>query len=420
MASVTGGKKLFLLDGMALVYRAPFVFSRSPILTSKGFNSSAIYGFANTLLEIINKQLPTHIAVAFDTAAPTQRHVDFAGYKAHREEMPEELSAALPHVKRLIEAFNIPLLQLDGYEADDIIGTLVKRAEPEGFHSYMVTSDKDFGQLVTDKTFIFKPGRAGDDAEILGVPEVLSRWGIQTPAQVVDLLALMGDASDNIPGVAGVGEKSAIKLIAEFGSLENLLARTGQLKGRLKDNLERHCADAELSKRLATINCAVPVSVELEQLKLVSPNQEKLKMLFNEFEFNSLGRRVFGADFKAFHGNASANAQEITKPASSKNQDEFLFFDEAQSEILRGAPTANSSFKTIDNVPHDYQIASTPAERKQLVQALAGQKSFCLDTETAGLDPKNTQLVGLAFSFKSHTGYYVPVPQDAAGAKAVL
>ena len=245
-------KKLFLLDGMALVYRAHFAFIRAPILTSKGFNTSAIYGFANTLLDIIKNQQPTHLAVAFDTAAPTQRHTDFADYKAHREEMPEELSAALPHIKRLIDAFNIPRLELDGFEADDIIGTLVKRAEQENFQSYMVTPDKDFGQLVTENSFIFKPGRAGDDVEILGVPEVLARWNIQNTAQVVDVLALMGDASDNIPGVPGIGEKTAMKLITEFGNVENLLARTGELKGKLKENLENHRKDAELSKRLAT------------------------------------------------------------------------------------------------------------------------------------------------------------------------
>ena len=211
-------KKLFLLDGMALVYRAHFAFISRPILTSKGVNTSALYGFTQTLLDILKNQQPTHLAVAFDTAAPTQRHVEFADYKANRQEMPEDLSAALPHVRRMVEAFNVPVLICDGYEADDIIGTLVRRAEKEGFQSYMVTSDKDFGQLVTPNTFIYKPGRSGEEVEILGLPEIQSRWGVQRPEQVVDVLALMGDASDNIPGVPGIGEKTAMKLIGQYGT----------------------------------------------------------------------------------------------------------------------------------------------------------------------------------------------------------
>ena len=428
MALPTAEKKLFLLDGMALVYRAHFAFIRAPILTSTGFNTSAIYGFANTLLDIIGKQSPTHLAVVFDTAAPTARHTEFADYKAHREAMPEELSAALPHIKRLIDAFNIPRLELDGFEADDIIGTLVKRAEQECFQSFMVTSDKDFGQLVSDKTFIFKPGRAGDDVEILGVPEVLARWNIQNTAQVVDVLALMGDASDNIPGVPGIGEKTAMKLITEFGSVENLLARTGELKGKLKENLENHRKDAELSKRLATINCNVPCPLELEPLQRRPFNDDALKALFVEFEFNSLGRRLFGEEFKAGRGSTAVSAGPAAaaakaKPAPSKDQEEFALFGEAQPAapaIAEEAPAVAVNLKTIADVPHEYHIAATPAERKQLIQTLGGLKSFCFDTETTGLDPKQAKLVGLSFSFTAHTGHYVPIPQDAAEAKRVL
>jgi DNA polymerase-1 len=450
-------KKLFLLDGMALVYRAHFAFIRAPILTSTGFNTSAIYGFANTLLDIIGKQSPTHLAVAFDTAAPTARHTEFAEYKAHREAMPEELSAALPHIKRLIDAFNIPRLELDGFEADDIIGTLVKRAEREDFRSFMVTSDKDFGQLVTDKTFIFKPGRAGDDVEILGVPEVLARWNIQSPAQVVDVLALMGDASDNIPGVPGIGEKTAMKLITEFGSVENLLARTGELKGKLKENLENHRADAELSKRLATINCNVPCPLELEPLQRRPFDDDALKALFVEFEFNSLGRRLFGEEFKAGRGGAASNTKAAAKDSPSPRaergegrgegqpspQSEFSLFGETQpggasvpasrtERLVSSLAPPNEDgahgvtrptspdLKTIADVPHEYHIAATPAERKQLIQTLAGLKSFCFDTETTGLDPKQAKLVGLSFSFAAHTGHYVPIPQEAAAARKVL
>ena len=228
-------KKLFLLDGMALVYRAHFALITRPILTSKGVNTSALYGFTQTLLDILKNQQPTHIAVAFDTDAPTHRHTEYPEYKGTRQEMPEDLSLALPHVRRMIEAFNIPVLSCDGYEADDIIGTLVQRAEREGFQSYMVTPDKDFGQLITEKTFMYRPSRAGDGVEILGLPEIRARWGIERPEQVVDVLALMGDSTDNVPGVPGVGEKTAMKLIGQFGSVESLLARTTELTGKLKE-----------------------------------------------------------------------------------------------------------------------------------------------------------------------------------------
>src|SRR5664279_1707651 len=242
-------KKLFLLDGMALVYRAHFAFASRPILSSKGVNTSALYGFTQTLLDILKNQEPTHLGVAFDTAAPTQRHIEFADYKAHREAMPEELSAALPHVRRMAEALNIPVLICEGYEADDIIGTLVRQAGKEGFTSYMVTSDKEFGQLITANTFIYKPSRSGDGVEIIGLPEIQSRWGVQRPEQVVDVLALMGDASDNIPGVPGIGEKTAMKLIAQYGTLDNLLARAGELTGRVKQTLETNREQALLSRR---------------------------------------------------------------------------------------------------------------------------------------------------------------------------
>src|SRR6266446_7427793 len=247
-------KKLFLLDGMALVYRAHFALIARPIYSSKGVNTSALYGFTQTLLEILKNQQPTHIAVAFDTDAPTQRHTDFADYKATRQAMPEDLVQALPHVRRMLEAFRIPVLTCDGYEADDIIGTLVRRAEKEGFKSYMVTPDKDFGQLIDANTFVYKPSRMGDGVEILGLPEIQKRWNIQRPEQVVDVMALMGDSTDNVPGVPGIGEKTAIKLIGQFGSVENLLAHSNELSGRARENLESNREQALLSKRLVTID----------------------------------------------------------------------------------------------------------------------------------------------------------------------
>jgi DNA polymerase-1 len=294
----TAEKKLFLLDGMALAYRAHFAFGNKPIINSKGFNTSALYGFTQVVLDLQKNHAPTHLAVAWDTAAPTARHTEFADYKAHRAEMPEDLSAALPHLRRLLDGLRVVQIASDGHEADDIIGTLVKLAEREDFQSFMVTFDKDFGQLVSEKTFLFKPPRGGEGGEILGVAEILKRWNIQRPEQVVDVLALMGDASDNIPGVPGIGEKTAMKLVGQFGSLENLLAHAGELTGKLKENLEGHRQAAEMSKRLATINCAVPLTLTLEDLRAQPPDEAQLRPLFAEFEFNTLGRRIFGPDWK--------------------------------------------------------------------------------------------------------------------------
>jgi DNA polymerase-1 len=421
-------KKLFLLDGMALVYRAHFAFINRPILTSKGVNTSALYGFTQTLLDILKNQKPTHIAVAFDTAAPTQRHVEFADYKANRQEMPEDLSAALPHVRRMVEALNIPVLTCDGYEADDIIGTLVRRAGMEDFTSYMVTSDKDFGQLVTANTFIYKPSRSGEGVEIISLPEIQNRWGVKRPEQVVDVLALMGDASDNIPGVPGIGEKTAMKLVAQYDTVENLLAHAGELTGRVKQALETNREQALLSKRLATIICDVPCVVDLEGLKVQAPDEQKLKDLLVEFEFNSIGRRLFGEDFKAGQGSGSlkSNVQSLkSAPAApgEKKAEQLVLVSETQGgavEAKTEPAAAAANLKTIADVPHEYHLVASAAERAKLIQNLQNLKCFCFDTETTSLDPKQARLVGLAFSFGPHTGYYVPVPQDAAEAKAIL
>jgi DNA polymerase I len=427
-------KRLFLLDGMALVYRAHFAFATRPIMTSRGVNTSALYGFTNTLLEIINTRQPTHIAVAFDTQAPTQRHADFPEYKAQREEMPEDLSAALPHVRRMIEAFHIPVLTCDGFEADDIIGTLVLRAEKAGFESWMVTPDKDFGQLVSDKTFMYKPARMGEGVEILGLPEVLQKWGIQRADQVIEVLALWGDASDNIPGVPGIGEKTASKLISQYDTVENLLAHTGELKGKLKENLETFRDQALLSKKLATIIRDAPCPIPLEDLKLRDRNDEQVRSLLVEFEFNSLGRRLFGEDFKAGRGFAGAKS-DTGKPATESptkgvsQAREFELFGEIEAqpvEALEPASDAEATtparadLKTIADVPHEYHLVTTPDERKKLIRTLRGLKSFCFDTETTGLDVKDARLVGIAFSFQPHTGYYAAMPSDRKEAASVL
>ena len=418
-------KKLFLLDGMALVYRAHFALISRPILTSKGVNTSALYGFTQTLLDILNRQQPTHIAVAFDTEAPTQRHAEFAAYKATRQAMPEDLSLALPHVRRLIEAFRIPVLMCDGYEADDIIGTLVRRAEKEGFKSYMVTPDKDFGQLITENTLLYKPARMGDAVEIMGLAEIQKRWGVQQPQQVVDVLALMGDSTDNIPGVPGIGEKTAMKLIGQYHSVENLLAHTGELTGRVKETLETHREQALLSKRLVTIPCDAPCPIALETLKVQPPDETRLKGLLVEFEFNSIGRRLFGEEFKAGRGFQPPAAQAAqpggrsTGGATKVVEDLVLTADTTESVAEQEQPVS-AKLKTIADVAHEYHLLTSPAQRAELVRALQSQGAFCFDTETTSLDPKQARLLGLAFSFAPHTGHYVPMPNDEAQIRRVL
>ncbi|MEO7100483.1 MAG: DNA polymerase I [Luteolibacter sp.] len=372
-------KRLFLLDGMALVYRAHFAFIQNPIRNSKGINTSALYGFINTLLFILEKENPTHIGVAFDTSAPTPRHILYPAYKAQRDAMPEELAAAIPHVKDLCRAFHIPVLEIDGYEADDIIGTLVKRAELDEFQSFMVTPDKDFAQLLSETTYMWKPGRKGTDHEIIGLAQLQEIWGVSEPHQIIDLLGLMGDASDNIPGVPGVGPKTAQKLISDFGSMENLLANTATMKGKQKENLEAYADQALLSKELATIILDVPMEVTWEELLLSPRNDEALKNLFNEFEFRTLSKRLF-----------SGKGEESAQPVETV------------------APTIFETFKTIRDVGHTYHLANTPELQQQLFADLAQQNSFCFDIETTGLDRFTSGLLGIAFSWKAHEGWYLP------------
>lgn len=285
-------KKLFLLDAMALIYRAYFALNKNPRINSKGLNTSAILGFANTLYEVLKTEKPSHIGVAIDSKAPTVRHDEFAAYKANREAMPEDISLAIPYIIKIIKALNIPLIALDGYEADDIIGTLAKKAEQKGFTTYMMTPDKDFGQLISENIFMYKPARMGNKPEVVGVKEVCEKYGLKNPEQFIDILGLWGDTSDNIPGVPGIGEKTASKLIAEYGSIENLLKNTHQLKGKQKENLENFGEQALLSKHLATIILDVPVEFDEDFLKVEEPNLEALTQLFDELEF-----RQFAKDF---------------------------------------------------------------------------------------------------------------------------
>jgi len=407
-------KKLFLLDGMALVYRAHFALVARPIFTSKGVNTSALFGFTQTLLDLIKTQEPTHIAVAFDTAAPTARHEAFPEYKATRQEMPEDLSAALPHVRRMLEALNVPVLICDGYEADDIIGTLVRQAEKQDFVSYMVTPDKDFGQLVNDRIFIYKPGRMGDTHEILGRPEICARWAIQTPGQVIDILALMGDASDNIPGVPGIGEKTAIKLISQFGKMEEVLAHASELSGRLSENLQKFRDQAVLSKNLATIHCEVPCKVDLETLKRQPPNETRLKELLIEFELNSLGRRLFGEGFKAGRGYQPPSATTQASAAADEAE------EESPLEERQTAAKTAAHLQKLADIPHRYEICDTPEKRQALVHLLEKQAAFGVGIQSTGSDPKSARLDGIAFSVEPRAGFYVPLGRNEPQAEATL
>ena len=388
-------KTLYLLDGMALVYRGHFAMIRNPRMTSKGLNTSSLFVFANTLLDILGNTQPSHLAVVFDTPEPTFRDEIYKEYKAQREKMPEDISGALPYIDQMCEAFNVPVIRKPGYEADDVIGTLAKEAEKDGFTTYMVTPDKDYAQLVSNKTFISKPGRTGDGAEIMGVPEVLKQWEIERVDQVIDMLGLMGDSSDNVPGIPGIGPKTAQKLIAQYNSVEGLLNHVDELKGKQKENVETYREQALLSKELVTIHLNVPLDFGLNDLAVQKRDEQKLKALFAELEFNTLGKRLFGNDF-------NVDQQQIS-----------LFGNET---VLADV----SKHKTIADVEHEYHLIDTPEKRTALIEKLAQQKAFCFDTETTGLNPRTCELLGLAFSFQPHTGYYVPMPEASNENRAVL
>ena len=362
-------KKLFLIDAMALIYRAYFAFKNNPMYNSKGLNTSAIFGFTNSLLEVLNKEMPSHIAVAFDSPVKTIRHEEYKEYKATRDATPEDISLSIPYIKQIIDALNIPILQVDRYEADDIIGAIAKKAEKHGFVTYMMTPDKDFGQLVSENIFIYKPARMGNKAEVLGITEVCEKFEINEPTQLIDILGLWGDSVDNIPGVPGVGEKTAKKLIGEFGSIENLLENTDKLKGKLKENVEEYALQAALSKKLATIILDVPVDFNEKQMEVSEPDKDMLETIFEELEFRALAKKMLG----------------------------------------------DSIFDSIKSVKHNYYLADTPEKRKSLIKNLSGQESFCFDTETTSLNTHEAELVGIAFSFKSHEAYFVPFSKIRTG-----
>lgn len=400
-------KKLFLLDALALIYRAYFAFSNNQRVNSKGQNTSAVFGFTTTLLDVLKKEKPTHIAVVFDTAAPTARHEDYEYYKANRQEVPEDLAWAIPYTQKMCEAFNIPVISFDGYEADDLIGTLARQAEKKGFTTYMMTPDKDYGQLVDENTYIYKPPRGGGSAEVMGVKEVCERWQIEHIDQVVDILGLMGDSVDNIPGIPGVGEKTAIALIKQFGSMENLYEHTSELKGKLKEKVENNKELAFQSKRLATIITDAPIKFDEEQLRLKEPDKDALKQLFDELEFRRLAQQVL-------------NDGEVKEknPAVSSSSQQTMFGNFEEDEVEK--QEAVSNHETIHSVKHHYMVANTKEMRKELNEQLKKSKSFCFDTETTGIDANAAELVGMSFSIKPHEAWYVPVPENYEEARSIV
>jgi DNA polymerase-1 len=399
MLSKKTDKKLFLLDAYALIFRAYYAFIKNPRINSKGLNTSAMFGFTNVLLDILKKEQPSHLAVVFDPHEETIRVEEFPEYKANREETPEDIKLAFPYIIRIIEAMNIPVYQISKYEADDVIGTLAKRAEQAGFTTYMMTSDKDYGQLVSENIFIYRPGRGGNEADILGVPEVCEKFGISNVSQVIDILGMMGDAVDNIPGIPGIGEKTATKLVQEFGSLEGLLANTDKLKGKQKENVESNTDIALLSKKLATIITDVPVDWEEERMVVKPFDADKIREVFEELEFRTLMKRVLGE-----------------APASSEAVQGDLF----SAEEFSAPEKAVSVYKTIHDVAHHYYLVQEDEDIHRLVEDLKRAAVFCFDTETTELEPINASLVGVSFAMRPHEAYYLPVPSDMEEAKKLL
>lgn len=395
-------EKLFLLDAYALIYRAYYAFIKNPRINSKGFNTSAILGFVNTLEEVLRKENPTHIGIAFDPSGPTFRHEAYEAYKAQREETPEAIRQSVPVIKDIIRAYHIPILEIAGYEADDVIGTLATEAGKRGINTYMMTPDKDYGQLVGEHVFMYRPKYGDKDFEVMGVEEVKAKFDIQSPLQVIDMLGLMGDTADNIPGCPGVGEKTAQKLIAQFGSIENLLAHTDELKGAIKKKVEENKEQITFSKFLATIKTDVPIVLDMEALKREEPDEEELRRLFEMLEFRSLIDRVIKTEKKA--------------PSSPAAQpDLFGFFAEEDTVDAK-----NSILTRLEDLSYDYQLVDNKEEMAILAEKLLAQNFFSLDTETTGIDPITAELVGMSFSFAENQAFYVPVPANREEALTIV
>ncbi len=420
-----------MLDAFALIYRAHFAFAKTPRVSSKGLNTSAIFGFTNTLLEVLKNEKPTHIGVAFDTPKPTFRHIQFEAYKAQREKQPEDITLSIPYIKTMLRGMNIPILEMDGFEADDVIGTLAKKAARQDFEVYMMTPDKDYGQLVEEHIFLYKPAAMGKGTEVHGIQQVLDRWNIKEISQVVDMLGLMGDAVDNIPGIPGVGEKTAQKLIEEFGSIENIIANVDKLVGKVKEKVAEHSEKAILSKDLATIDINVPIEFDEMALILAQPNAEILSPLLDELEFRTLRRKILGETEQAVDSLIQKPTATRQKPADQSQLSLFGSTEirnqkseiEPQPSNLAQHSTLNtqhSSLNTIATTLHQYHLIDTPELRQSLAQYLSLQDEFCFDTETTSLDSLEAELVGLAFAYKKGEAFYVPVPANQAEAQAIV
>lgn len=407
-------KKLYLIDAYAMIFRGYYALIRNPRLTSKGLDTSAIFGFTNSLIELIRKERPTHLAVVFDVGKENVRTADFAEYKANRSETPEAIKIAVPYIHRILDAMGIPNLGKEGYEADDVIATIANKAADKGYEVFMVTPDKDFGQLVTENIKIYKPGLKGGDAEIIGVPEILEKYEIQHPKQVIDFLAMMGDAVDNIPGLQGVGEKTAIKFLKEFGSIENLLANTHQLKGKMKEKVEASAEMGILSKKLATIICDVPIDFDEENYDLEQPNLDEIKLIFEELEF----RRLYENLLRAFREEDTSSTdatgeQKSSVPQQAVQLDLFAQFENQETSIA----TTKTSIKEADYL---YQCIDNEKAQRILVQNLLEQKAVCFDTETTSLDEMEAEIVGMSFSYKKGLAYYIPLSDNREEAQKTI
>lgn len=416
--SPTQAHKLFLLDAMALIYRAHFAFSKNPRINSKGLNTGVMLGFTNTLLEVLEKEKPSHIAVAFDTKAPTFRHEQYSPYKANRLEQPEDITVSIPWVKEIVRAFRIPVLEMDGFEADDIIGTIAKKAEKEHFTVYMMTPDKDYGQLVDQHIFLYKPAFMGNGVDVMGPKQICEKWDIEHVDQVRDILGLMGDAVDNIPGIPGIGEKTAVKLLKEFGTVEGVVANADQLKGKQRENVENFGAQGILSKELATIKIDVPVDFDEVDLRYDGMDEEKLRAIFSELEFRTLAARLFkeGPAKKASVA-APAPAQMDLFGAPASKTTSFVAEEDLEEELVLSAPLV---LDTIHSNAHHYHKIKGDAAVRELVEYLLLQKEICFDTETTSLDAMNAELVGLSFSYVEGEAYYLPLEADRKEAQALL
>ncbi|MGE0018372.1 MAG: DNA polymerase I [Draconibacterium sp.] len=399
--------KLFLLDAYALIYRSYFAFIRNPRFNSKGVNTSAMLGVTNTLVQVLEKEKPDFIGVVFDPSGPTFRHEQFPAYKANREEMPEDLRKSIPYIRKIIEGFNIPIIEKAGFEADDVIGTLAKEAERQGFITYMMTPDKDYAQLVTENIFMFKPGKSGDDAEVWGIKEIQENFGISKTEQIIDILGLMGDSADNIPGCPGVGPKTAEKLIADYGSIDGVYQNIGQLKGKLQENLIQFEQQVRLSRELATIILDVPIEFNTKNLTRDSINKEALTALFEELEFRSLIQRLRLKE---------ADGVEPPKAVPAGNPFQGTLFDTGTVETV----TVTKTRDTIETVPHQYYLVETALQRASLRAELSVQSEFCFDSETTGLDTHSAEIVCLSFAFRPHEAYCVTVPVNRAEAQKVI